>query len=763
MTETVDPNQFLKKWSIRFLKTGVFLSIVLAFYVIYTDAWVQSRMTGQKWETPVKVFARPLSLFQHKFLPKNELVEELKILNYRKVSNIKEPGEYSVSNNTVEVYRREFINVEGLVSAKKIQINFDSNSGNYRIDSAMRMHKGEWLLSSIETLDPLLISRKTNSSNEDRDIINLATVPEWMIDTLLVVEDRNFYHHHGVSPFAILRALWANLMAGRKVQGGSTLTQQLAKNLLLNNNEKTYLRKFKEAITALILDYRFSKDDILEAYFNEIYLGQNGNRAVHGFALASKFYFSKPLVELEQHEFALLVAIVKGPSYYNPTRHPERAKERRDLVLQLMVSENVTDSADYEKYIVKPMVLKPSKSKGRALYPDYMALVERELKVLEVSEYSADGLLVFTGLDPVLQKNYQKLFGRSISKLEKKYKLKDVNGAAVSIDTTNASVLALIGDKNPNAFGFNRALDTNRNIGSLIKPAIYLTALKSKDYSFASVLPNKSITMKNNQGKEWQPQNYDKTTSETVLLQQGLVKSLNLPTVHLGMEVGLNSVISTLKSLGVDQHIPKYPSILLGAVPMSPLNVAKMLQPIASYGQKLTVSAVLTVTDINGFTIWSKSKEVSQVTDYSTSYILNEGLKQVTQNGTAKRIGMYYPKVQYAGKTGTTDDLRDSWFMGFDQNKLTTIWIGKDDNSPVKLTGSQGALTVFLDLQAARKAESITTPKPNDVEVHPVDLNTGEVLSGECGDFVLLPLRKAEVASKSDQIKECPSFFDFLK
>lgn len=755
MTESVDPNQFIKKWSYRCLKIGIFVSIVLAFYVIYMDAWVQTRMSGQKWETPVKVFARPLSLYQHKFLPQSELVTELKILNYRKVNTVTEPGQYSVSGSSVEFYRREFINVGEQLLPQKIKVKFEDN----RILSAHRMNDGEWLLSSIETLDPLLISRKTNSDNEDRDIINLATVPEWMIDTLLVVEDRDFYHHHGVSPFAIIRALWANLIAGRKVQGGSTLTQQLAKNLLLNDSRKTYLRKFKEAITALILDYRFSKDDILEAYFNEIYLGQNGNRAVHGFALASKFYFSKPLVELEQHEFALLVAMVKGPSYYNPTRHVERTKKRRDLVLQLMVSENVSDSADYEKYITKPMVITQSKSKGRALYPAYMQLVERELKALDIDEYNANGLLVFTGLDPVLQKNYQKLFGRSINKLEKKYGLKGINGAVVSVDHANASISALVGDKNPNSFGFNRALDANRNIGSLVKPAIYLTALKSHSYNLATVLPNKAIVMKNNRGQEWQPQNYDKTTSESVLLQQGLVNSLNLPTVHLGMELGLNSVISTLKSLGVEQHIPKYPSILLGAVPMSPVNVAKMLQPIASYGQKLTTSAVISVTDVNGFEIWNKPKKVVEIADYATSYILNEGLKQVTQVGTAKRIGMYYPHVQYAGKTGTTDDLRDSWFMGFDQNKLTTIWIGKDDNSPVELTGSQGALTVFLDLQAARKAETISTPKPNDIDIHPFAVITGETLSGECGEFIVLPIQK----SKVKDIKQCPSFFDFLK
>ncbi len=755
MTESVDPNQFLKKWSYRFLKVAIFLSIILAFYVVYMDAWVQSRMSGPKWETPVKVFARPLSLYQHKFLPKNELISELAILNYTRVSDVSSPGQFSVKGETVEFYRRGFIYVNEQLAPKKIRVNFEGN----RIASAKRQQKGQWLLSSLELLDPQLISRKTSSDNEDRDIINLATVPEWMIDALLVVEDRDFYHHLGISPLSILRALWANVTAGRKVQGGSTLTQQLAKNLLLNDSRKTYLRKFKEAITALILDYRFSKDDILEAYFNEIYLGQNGNRAVHGFALASKFYFSKPLVELKQHEFALLIAMVKGPSYYNPVRHVKRTKQRRDLVLQLMVSENVIDSQEYEIYISKPMRIKQSKSKGRALYPAYMQLVERELKDLNIESDNINGLLVFTGLDPVLQRNYQRLFGRSVKKLQKKYGLKNINGAVISIDHATGNISALVGDKNPNAFGFNRALDANRNIGSLVKPAIYLTALKSKNYSFNSVLPNKAIKMKNNQGKEWHPQNYDKTTSESVLLQQGLVKSLNLPTVHLGMELGLNAVIATLKSLGVEQQIPKYPSILLGAVPMSPLNVAKMLQPIASFGQKLPNSAITHITDSLGISVWTKSNDVTDVVDYSTAYLLNEGLKQVTLDGTAKRIGMYYPNVQYAGKTGTTDDSRDSWFMGFDQNKLTTIWIGNDDNSPVKLTGSQGAVTIFLDLQAARKAESLNTPKPNDIDMYPVDLSTGEIRSGECGDYVTVPLKKSEVK----RIKDCPSFFDFLK
>ena len=752
---TTDPNQVLKLWFYRILKFSIFAGVLLAFYLIYLDAWVQAKMTGPKWQPPVKVYARPLQIYDNLFLPKNELVQELQILNYRRVKQAKEPGQYQVNSNSVTYYRRDFVYQDGLTVAKKIKVEFEGN----RVTSVFVREQQEWQKSVSEWLDPLLISRSSGDNNEDRDIIDLVTVPEWMIDTLITVEDKNFYHHHGVSPFAIARAFLANLRAGRSVQGGSTLTQQLAKNLLLNDSRKTYVRKFKEALIALILDYRFAKDEILEAYFNEIYLGQNGNKGVHGFALASQFYFSKPLSELDKHEFALLVAIVKGPSYYNPFRYKERALQRRDLVLQLMVSENVIDSSDYEFFINKPMVLNRTKSRGRTLYPAYLQQVERELKNINISEQESEhGLLVFTGLDPVLQNNYEKLFDKSITKLEKKHKLKGVNGAIVSVELDTASISALVGDRKPRSFGFNRALDSNRNIGSLVKPVVYLTALEQAEYNLGSMVSNKPIAMKSNKGKLWHPQNYDKSTSEQVWLSDALIKSMNLPTVHLGMEVGLKKVVNKLKQLGVEKRIPEYPSVLLGAVSMSPLEVTKMYQPIANFGQKLEVTAVTSVLDSDGIELWHKPTASKEIADYASTYVLNHGLNKVTRDGTAKRLGLYYPKVHYAGKTGTTDDLRDSWFSGFDQNKLTTVWIGKDDNSPVKLTGNQGALTAFIDLQGARKSETLSAPKPNNVEMKAFEIPSGLVLEEDCGEHKMMPIK----LSKIKEVKECPGFFSLF-
>ena len=754
MSNDVDPNQVLKSGSYRALKVVIFILVCLAFYTLYMDAWVQKRMSGQKWDTPVQVFARPLSLYNHKFLPKQELVDELKLLGYKSTSVVSEPGQYSISQSFVEVYRRSYIGFDGLVSPQKLRIGFNNN----RIAALQILVEQQWQAESLAYVEPLLISRQATESKEDREILDLSTIPEWMIDALLVVEDKNFYHHHGVAPLAIVRALFANIAAGRKVQGGSTITQQLAKNLLLNDNRKSYFRKFKEAIIALILDYRYSKDAILEAYFNEIYLGQNASRGVHGFALASKFYFNQRLADLTPGQFSMLVAIVKGPSYYNPIRHPERVQERRDLVLQLMVSSNVISRDDYQQYVDQPIKLSVNKAKHRARFPSYLQQVDRELKQLDVVAPLNSGLMVFTGLDPLLQSRYESLFSKSIGKLESGYKQKDLNGAVVSLSLENGTISALIGDKNNASGGFNRALDTQRNIGSLVKPAVYLTALNEPDYHLGSLLPDKKISMKSNQGKLWEPTNYDKKLRGEVLLFDALSQSLNLPTVHLGMDVGLNSVISTLRKMGVEQQINKYPSLLLGALPMSPLQVAETFQPIANFGQKFPVRAITHVTDNNGIRLLTQNEDSQIIFDYATSYELAYALTQVTKIGTAKRLATEHKGIQFGGKTGTTDDLRDSWFVGFDQNKVTSVWVGKDDNSPINLTGSQGALFIFSQLQSARKAESVNKPKPNNVEFRFIEKETGQILSDECGENVSLPVR----VDKITKIKDCPSLFDWL-
>lgn len=754
MSQSVDPNQVLKLHAYRFLKVIIFLSVLLAFYVLYLDAWVQKRMSGPKWDTPVQVFSRPLAVYPYRFLPKQELIDELKLLDYRAVSTPSNPGQFAVKKAYVEVYRRSFVSFDGLIPPQRLRVGFKEN----RIAAVEVLQEGTWTTAQLAYIEPMLLSRQATESKEDREILDLSTIPEWMVDALLVVEDKNFYHHHGVAPLAIVRALVANISAGRKVQGGSTITQQLAKNLLLNDNRKSYTRKFKEAFIALILDYRYSKDSILEAYFNEIYLGQNGSRGVHGFALASKFYFNTRLADLKPDQFALLVAIVKGPSYYNPIRHPQRALDRRDLVLQLMVSENVIDSQQYQVAVNQPLGLQVNKTKYRAKFPSYLQQVERELAQIDIVAPNNSGLMVFTGLDPLLQTRYETLFKRSIKQLEKTHKQKGLNGAVVSLSLDNGTIAAMIGDVNTNVRGFNRALDTQRNIGSLIKPAVYLTALDGPDYHLGSVLKDTPVSMKSNKGRLWQPENYDKKVRGEVLLFEALSQSLNLPTIHLGLDVGLTSVISTLRKLGVEQQLQKYPSLLLGAVPMSPLKVAEIFQPIANYGQKLPVQAITHVTDNNGLQLHSSDTNGQIIFDYETSYELAHALTQVTKIGTAKRLSWEHKDIVFGGKTGTTDDLRDSWFVGFDQNKVTSVWIGKDDNSPIDLTGSQGALYAFSQMQKARLPESISKPKPNNVEIRYVEKGTGAILSDDCGEHIVLPITQYKIVD----VKDCPSLFDWL-
>ena len=754
MSHEVDPNAVLKLWVYRAIKVVIFLSVCLAFYLLYLDAWVQKRMSGPKWDTPVQIFSRPLTLYQHKFLPKKEVIAELQLLGYQANDKVSRPGLYKVNKDYLEIYRRVSFSIKGELPAQRIRVGFDG----HRIAAVQSFKDDQWQTQSMVQLDPMLISRQATENNEDRELIDLSTVPEWMVDTLLVVEDRDFYHHHGVVPLAIVRALFANISAGRKVQGGSTITQQLAKNLLLNDNRKTYIRKAKEALIALILDYRFSKDAILEAYFNEIYMGQNGSRAIHGLALASKFYFNRPLAQLSYEQYALLVGIIKGPSYYHPERNQQRATDRRDLVLQLMVSNNIINSDEYAQYVQRPLGVQVNKVKSRSRHPAYLQQVERELRQLDIDVPPDSSLKVFTGLDPLLQHRYEQVFNKGVTQLETRYKQTDVNGAVVSLSLEDGSISALIGDKQTDLAGFNRALDTQRNIGSLIKPAVYLTALEKPDYHLGSVLDDKAINMKSSNGNTWSPQNYDKKLLGQVLLHDALSQSMNLPTVHLGMDVGLTPVINTLRKMGVDQQINKYPSVLLGAVSMSPLKVAELYFPIANYGQARKAQAIVFVTDSNGILLHDNRSDGKLLFDYATSYELAFALNKVTQIGTARRLKSLYPEIQFGGKTGTTDDLRDSWFVGFDQNKVTSVWVGKDDNSPVNLTGSQGALYIFGELQKARLPESVSKPQPNDIELRYVEKSTGEILSGDCGDNIALPIRHDKIV----KVKDCPSLFDWL-
>ena len=737
------PLHWLKRLGVALIKIAVVCFILLAFYLVYLDSKISKKFSGQKWQVPAQIYARSLALFPGQVISQQQLIAQLETLKYQRNAALNAPGQYSVSRNHVSIYRRPFTYIDGYQSAELFSVEFN-RSGINRI---MQRTLKEPL--NFARLEPQLIEHLVAAQQEDRELVRLEQVPELFKDALLLVEDRDFYHHHGVSPISVLRALWVNLIAGRTVQGGSTLTQQLAKNMYLNS-DKTLLRKANEALIALVLDYRFNKDQILEAYLNEVFVGQNYANAVHGVGLGSKFYFGKPLNELQPAEFALMIGILKGPSYYDPRRYPERARERRDLVLRLMLEQHLLDRAQYERAVQQPVAVIARGEFLNVGYAAYLDAVRKELRQLNLDAGDkAQGIKVFTFLNTQAQRDAEQAAAAQLKKLDAELQV-----AMVVADYQQAEIIALVGDKTQTQSGFNRALDAKRQIGSIIKPVIYLEALAQRGrYTLASKLDDVPIRLRSND-QDWQPQNFDKQFRGAVTLIDALVNSLNVPTVRLGLQLGLPAVSEGLRNLGLERKVKLHPAALLGAIELSPVEVTQLYQTIANNGLHQKLTTIQAVTDNNGHPLYVREHPLTRRYGEQEVYLLQYALMQAAKIGTAKALNSSFPGMQFAGKTGTSSDYRDSWFAGFDQQTLTTVWLGRDDNKAIGLTGSTGALTVFSRFYQQFGVNTLLRRMPEQVSLQAFSTKTGYAQPQNCLNVLLLPAISVEMPLMSECTEE---------
>ena len=729
-------------WSFSW-KAGVALAAVLLFVGIYLDSVVKERFEGQLFELPTVVYARILNLSPGENITIQELRNELDVLNYRKVSQPRYPGEYSSSSTRIELIRRPFEFADGPEPDRHIMLHF-SDSGLQRIQSLESRGDLGYL-----RLEPKMLGMLEKDRDEQRLFLRRDQFPEILVDALLATEDRDFYQHDGVSPLAIARALVANIKAGRTVQGGSTLTQQLAKNLFLTR-DKTLWRKVREAYIALILDYRYSKDRILEAYLNEVYLGQSGGEAIHGFGLASRYYFGQPIQELRIDQLAMLVGMVKGPSYYNPIRYPERTKARRDLVLRLLMQQNMLTSEQYEQAVSRPLDTQ-SKPRIASRQPAYFQQLSIELKEKVGERFKAEtGLRVFTSLDPVSQSKMEQAIAKKIPELAKRGG-KELEAAAVAVDRHSGEIRAMVGGKRVGYEGFNRALNASRPIGSLVKPAIYLTALEQPDkYNLGTTLHDTPLSLKSSKGNVWTPRNYDRKYRGDVPLYIALAKSLNVPTVRLGMALGIPEVSNTLERLGVNKdEIRPVPSMFLGSFSLTPFEVAQMYQTLTNSGKRAKLTALRSVMDMEGNVLYQSLPRSSRAVDEQAAWLTTYAMKQGVAQGTGRFLQSQFGWAALAGKTGTSNDNRDSWFVGVDGREVTTIWLGRDDNKPVNLTGSSGALRVYAEYLKQRIPERLELPWPREITTLGFKPTSDGGLEMNCRSDYKLP-----VWDKTGQIKQ---------
>jgi penicillin-binding protein 1B len=724
----------LKQTFLRAPKRSIVVIVlgVMLMHMLVVGIGVIRQFEDRRWDIPAGVYAAPLELYAGVPLDAPGLTASLDGLGFQQVVDVTRPGQYSVETDQVTLWTRAFRFWDRLDPAARYTVHFS--------DGRLRMlENADGQRTALLRLEPMRLGSIFATHHEDRLLVEPDAIPPTLVDALKAVEDRKFDRHFGLDLAAILRAAWVNLRSGEIRQGGSTLTQQLVKSYFLDGR-KTFRRKYQEAVMAIALELRYDKDALLHAYVNEIYLGQQGARAIHGFGLASEFYFGKYLSQLALHETALLVALVKGPSYYDPRRHPERALARRNLVLKTLADLDIVDGKAAAESINRELGVTARSRVGSRYQPAYMDLVRRQLAT-EYSEESiaTTGLRVFTNLDPNVQTLAEKQLVEGLARLQPADQQAVVlEGAIVVTQPATGAVLAMVGGREVAADGFNRALDAKRPVGSLIKPFVYLTALQSGGYTLASTVEDAPIEVVMENGRTWSPENFSLESHGEVSLLQALAASYNQATVRLGLKTGVEALVDTLAAFGIEDRPPAYPSLLLGAVDLAPFDVAALYSALANDGFRTPLSAVRSVVDTSGQPLTRTALEVDQAADPNAVHQLNRGLVAVMQRGTGRSSKTYLPEdLVVAGKTGTSDEYRDSWFAGFSGDRLAVVWLGRDDNEPIGLTGATGALSIWAPMLAAMGSTASYEPAYSaDLEPIWIDYDTGLRSRRGCRDAV---------------------------
>lgn len=720
-------------WRWALLAIGIGLGLLIP-WTLWLNHVVVAEFEGRKWDLPSRVYARPLSLYTGLRMSPGALQRELDSAGYRRTAQPDAPGEYAAAGGRFEIYRRAFRFDDGLQEALRFRVELDNG-----VVAALQSPAGGGQLGLIR-LDPAEIASIYPLHDEDRSLVALDQVPELLVTGLQAVEDRQFKHHYGVDPRGIARAMWANIRAGETVQGGSTLTQQLVKNFYLTN-EQTLPRKINEALMALLLEWHYDKADILEAYLNEVFLGQQGNHAIHGFARGSEYYFGQPLETLAPHQVALLVGMVRGASYYNPRRNPARAKDRRDRVLDTFAETGLLTPDAAAQWQARPLDITDTPGFGRNRYAAFVDLVRDQLqRDYHEDDLRSEGLRIFTTLAPAAQAAAEDAISRGLDDLSARGLPQDLQGALVLAEVDSGEVRAVVGDRKPGRRGFNRALNARRQVGSVIKPLVYLLALEHPEtYSWLTRIEDEPVSLVEPDGTRWTPSNYDNRSHGEVSLLEALTRSYNQATVRLGMQIGVNHLVTRLRRLGIEHDVPAVPSTFLGAVELTPMEVAQLYQSIAAGGYSVPLRAVTAVQTPEGETLNRYPLRLTPQARRDAIAVLNYGLTRVVTDGTAAALPGLVGGEGMAGKTGTTNERRDSWFVGYTRDLVGVAWVGLDDNRPAGVTGANAAMRVWAALFRQLPIEPVSLDLPEGASWRWVDPVANALSEEGCDGAIQMP------------------------
>jgi penicillin-binding protein 1B len=753
----------LRIFSILLISLLIVTSSGLVFgswYLRRLEQTVTAKFEGQKWRFPSKIYSDTYLLYVGINLRPEDLLEKLRRLGYHESqSPPKRRGEYRFqpSRGLLEIYLREFSYPTEQFKGAPVRISLQGTV----ITKIENLATGEEMV-SLE-LEPELITGLYDRVWEERRVVALAEVPPLIVKAILAVEDERFYDHHGIDPVSVMRAVWVNVRSGSVVQGGSTLTQQLMKNFFLSD-ERTFSRKVKEAIMALIAERKYSKDQILENYLNEIYLGQRGSQGIFGVWEASQFYFSKPLSDLTVGEAALLAGLVRAPNRLSPYRSLDAATKRRNVVLAKLLDGQVITRKQYEAALRESL---PQRELIKVTNdaPYYVDYLRRELAENYSNDVlTAEGLKIFTSMDLQLQKIAERSLAEGLKKLEASYPAlrrrgeeDNLEGAIVVLRPQTGEIKAMVGGRSYQKSQFNRAFQAKRQPGSIFKPFVYLAALMSggeggKKFTPATMVEDSPFKWSYD-GQDWEPGNYNDEYFGTVTFRRALEKSLNSATARIAREVGVKRVSDIAHRLGVQSPLPAVPSLALGAAEVTPLEVAYAFSTLANNGVRARPLAVKQVMDADSRVREKRDIKVDKVLTPQLAFIMNHLLKGVLDRGTgdmARRWGFTRPA---AGKTGTTNDYKDAWFVGYTPDLLAVVWVGFDNKAKLGLSGAQAALPIWTEFMKRATAGTPVTDfvVPPGIKIVEVDPLSGQLATPNCS-YVL---REAFIEGE-EPTKTCP-------
>jgi penicillin-binding protein 1B len=735
------PNEWrIRGWRVRNLVAGgtLFVFFAIGFYLAQLYGEISALIEQRRAALTSAIFSAPFPIRAGDDLDRSGLLDRLAQLSYSEVPSANAPGEYTKAPHALALYLRAFQFGARHYPSELVRVRLDGTRIAGVADSF-------GVAKSDAMLEPEVIGRLLPGTPAERVEVQLGQLKPYLVKGLLASEDRFFYYHPGIDPIRIVEAAISDVRSHRMAQGASTLTQQLARTFM-ERHERTLSRKFKELAVAAVLEIRLRKDEILERYINDVPMGEYEGTPIEGMPQAARYFFNKDLSEVTPAEAATLVGMIQAPTLYDPRRHPDACRRRRDVVLGVMKNAGVIDDATYAAAVATPIqITKPPGLRRAPYFTDYVSAFVNKIPGFNGH---LEGLKVYSTLDTELQADAVDAVTENIAQLEKNHKrLRRAKAdgrlqtSMVALDAESGAIRALIGGRDYSESQFNRAANAERQPGSAFKPIVYLAALDpdrapfSPPLTLASILPDEPATYNG-----WTPANYERTYQPQVTVVQALYESLNVPTAYVGNELGPATIVKTAHELGIHEDLQAYLPISIGADETTLLELTSAYQVFATEGEQAPPYAVEAVIDAKGHLIYQHEDQSNRIIRPAVAYMITGALKAVLRYGTgasAGRLGLDFPA---AGKTGTTQDYKDAYFIGYTPAIVCGVWVGFDQPESLGLTGAQAALPAWVQfMQDAAPADPEDFPEPSGITMATVDPESGGLATPACPKQIPLP------------------------